>query len=171
MQIRDHIRTIKDFPKPGILFYDISTLLAHPQAWRHTVDLLAIAIRQHQPDLLVGIESRGFLVAAPLALQLGCGFVMARKQGKLPGPTISHTYDLEYGTDTIEIQSDAVMAGTRVVIIDDLLATGGTTAATIALLRSVGAEVRAAAFIIELNGLGGRDKLDVPLTVLVDFDA
>ena len=88
MDIRDHIRTIEDFPKPGILFYDISTLLAHPQAWRHTVDLLAIAIRQHQPDLLVGIESRGFLVAAPLALQLGCGFIMARKKDKLPGPTI-----------------------------------------------------------------------------------
>ena len=171
MDIRDHIRTIEDFPKPGILFYDISTLLAHPQAWRHTVDLLAVAIRQHQPDLLVGIESRGFLVAAPLALQLGCGFIMARKKDKLPGATISHTYELEYGTDTIEIQSDAVSAGARVVIIDDLLATGGTTAATIALLRSVGAEVRAAAFIIELNGLGGRDKLDVPLTVLVDFDA
>lgn len=171
MEIRDHIRTIDDFPKPGILFYDISTLLAHPQAWRHTVDLLAVATRQHQPDLLVGIESRGFLVAAPLALQLGCGFIMARKQGKLPGATISHTYELEYGTDTIEIQADAVEAGSRVVIIDDLLATGGTTAATIALLRSVGADVRAAAFIIELNGLGGRDKLDVPLTVLVDFDA
>lgn len=171
MEIRDHIRTIEDFPKPGILFYDISTLLAHPQAWRHTVDLLAVAIRQHQPDLLVGIESRGFLVAAPLALQLGCGFIMARKQGKLPGPTISHTYELEYGTDTIEIQEDAVAAGSRVIIIDDLLATGGTTAATIALLRSVGADVRAAAFIIELNGLGGRDKLDVPLTVLVDFEA
>lgn len=171
MEVRDHIRTIEDFPKPGILFYDISTLLAHPQAWRHTVNLLAVATRQHQPDLLVGIESRGFLVAAPLALQLGCGFIMARKQGKLPGPTISHTYDLEYGTDTIEIQSDAVEAGSRVVIIDDLLATGGTTAATIALLRSVGADVRAAAFIIELNGLGGRDKLDVPLTVLIDFDA
>ncbi|MCZ6591008.1 MAG: adenine phosphoribosyltransferase [Alphaproteobacteria bacterium] len=171
MDIRDHIRTIENFPKPGILFYDISTLLAHPQAWRHTVDLLAVAIRQHQPDLLVGIESRGFLVAAPLALQLGCGFIMARKKDKLPGPTISHTYDLEYGTDTIEIQSDAVAADTRVVIIDDLLATGGTTAATIALLRSVGADVRAAAFIIELNGLGGRDKLDVPLTVLINFDA
>ncbi|NNE82561.1 MAG: adenine phosphoribosyltransferase [Alphaproteobacteria bacterium] len=171
MEIRDHIRTIEDFPKPGILFYDISTLLAHPQAWRHTVDLLAVATRQHQPDLLVGIESRGFLVAAPLALQLGCGFIMARKQGKLPGPTLSHTYDLEYGTDTIEIQADAVSNGARVVIIDDLLATGGTTAATIALLRSVGADVRAAAYIIELNGLGGRDKLDVPLTVLVDFDA
>ncbi len=171
MEIRDHIRTIEDFPQPGILFYDISTLLAHPQAWRHTVDLLAIAIRQHQPDLLVGIESRGFLVAAPLALQLGCGFIMARKQGKLPGQTISHTYDLEYGTDTIEIQADAVEAGNHVVIIDDLLATGGTTAATISLLRSVGADVRAAAFIIELDGLGGRDKLDVPLTVLVSFDA
>ena len=171
MEIRDHIRTIKDFPKPGILFYDISTLLAHPQAWRHTVDLLAVATRQHQPDLLVGIESRGFLVAAPLALQLGCGFIMARKQGKLPGQTISHTYDLEYGTDTIEIQADAVEAGSRVVIIDDLLATGGTTAATVSLLRSVGADVRAAAFIIELDGLGGRDKLDVPLTVLVGFDA
>lgn len=171
MEIREHIRTIEDFPQPGILFYDISTLLAHPQAWRHTVDLLAVATRQHQPDLLVGIESRGFLVAAPLALQLGCGFIMARKQGKLPGETISHTYDLEYGSDTIEIQSDAVKAGSRVIIIDDLLATGGTTAATIALLRSVGADVRAAAFIIELKGLGGRDKLDVPLTVLVDFDA
>ncbi len=171
MEIRDHIRTIEDFPKPGILFYDISTLLAHPQAWRHTVDLLAVATRQHQPDLLVGIESRGFLVAAPLALQLGCGFIMARKQGKLPGATISHTYDLEYGTDTIEIQSDAVTEGARVVVIDDLLATGGTTAATVALLRSVGADVRAAAFIIELNGLGGREKLDVPLTVLVNFEA
>ncbi len=171
MEIRDHIRTIEDFPQPGILFYDISTLLAHPQAWRHTVDLLAVAIRQHQPDLLVGIESRGFLVAAPLALQLGCGFIMARKQGKLPGQTISHTYDLEYGTDTIEIQADAVEAGNHVVIIDDLLATGGTTAATISLLRSVGADVRAAAFIIVLDGLGGRDKLDVPLTVLVSFDA
>lgn len=171
MEIRDHIRTIEDFPKPGILFYDISTLLAHPQAWRHTVDLLAVATRQHQPDLLVGIESRGFLVAAPLALQLGCGFIMARKQGKLPGPTLSHSYDLEYGTDTIEIQADAVPEGARVVIIDDLLATGGTTAATVTLLRSVGADVRAAAFIVELNGLGGRDKLDVPLTVLVDFDA
>lgn len=171
MEIRDHIRTIPDFPKPGIMFYDISTLLAHPQAWRHTVDLLAVATRQHQPDLLVGIESRGFLVAAPLALQLDCGFVMARKQGKLPGETIAHTYDLEYGTDTIEIQADAIEAGNRVIVIDDLLATGGTAAATVALLRSVDADVRAAAFIIELNGLGGRNKLDIPLTVLLEFDA
>ncbi|MGY8956467.1 MAG: adenine phosphoribosyltransferase [Alphaproteobacteria bacterium] len=171
MDIADHIRTIPDFPKPGILFYDISTLLSHAQAWRHTVDLLAVAIRQHQPDLLVGIESRGFLVAAPLALQLGCGFVMARKSGKLPGKTISHTYELEYGSDTIELQADAVEPGQKVVILDDLLATGGTAGGALTLLRQAGADVRAAAFIIELNGLGGRDHLDIPITSLLEFDA
>ncbi len=171
MDIADHIRTIPDFPKPGILFYDISTLLAHPQAWRHTVDLLAVAIRQHEPDLLAGIESRGFLVAAPLALQLGCGFVMLRKQGKLPGDTTAHTYDLEYGSDTIEMQSDAIKPGQKVVIIDDLLATGGTAGGALTLLRDAGADVRAAAFIIELEGLGGRDHLDVPITSLLQFEA
>jgi adenine phosphoribosyltransferase len=171
MDIADHIRTIPDFPKPGILFYDISTLLSHAQAWRHTVDLMAVAIRQHQPDLLVGIESRGFLVAAPLALQLGCGFVMARKSGKLPGKTISHTYELEYGSDTIELQADAVEPGQKVVILDDLLATGGTAGGALTLLRQAGADVRAAAFIIELNGLGGRDHLDIPITSLLEFDA
>jgi adenine phosphoribosyltransferase len=171
MDIADHIRTIPDFPKPGILFYDISTLLAHPQAWQHTIDLLAVAIRQHEPDVLVGIESRGFLVAAPLALQLGCGFVMARKSGKLPGETISHTYDLEYGSDTVELQSDAIQAGQRVVILDDLLATGGTAGGALTLLRQVGADVRAAAFIIELEGLGGREHLDIPITALLEVDA
>ncbi len=171
MDIADHIRRIPDFPKPGILFYDISTLLSHAQAWRHTVDLMAVAIRQHQPDLLVGIESRGFLVAAPLALQLGCGFVMARKSGKLPGKTISHTYELEYGSDTIELQADAVEPGQKVVILDDLLATGGTAGGALTLLRQAGADVRAAAFIIELNGLGGRDHLDIPITSLLEFDA
>jgi len=171
MDIADHIRTIPDFPKPGILFYDISTLLAHSQAWRHTVDLLAVAIRQHEPDMLVGIESRGFLVAAPLALQLGCGFVMARKTGKLPGKTISHTYDLEYGSDTIELQADAIKPDQKVVILDDLLATGGTAGGALTLLRQAGANVRAAAFIIELKGLGGRDHLDIPITSLLEFDA
>ncbi|MDE0781089.1 MAG: adenine phosphoribosyltransferase [Alphaproteobacteria bacterium] len=171
MDIADHIRTIPDFPKPGILFYDISTLLAHAQAWRHTVDLLAVAIRKHQPDMLIGIESRGFLVAAPLALQLGCGLVMARKTGKLPGKTISHTYELEYGTDTIELQSDAIQEGQKVVILDDLLATGGTAGGALTLLRQAGADVRGAAFIIELNGLGGRDHLDIPITSLLEFDA
>src|SRR5208337_60617 len=102
MDLKQHIRSIPDFPKPGILFYDISTLLAHPTAWRSTVERLASALGPHQPDLLVGIESRGFLVAAPLAYELGHGFAMVRKKGKLPGKTVRFTYDLEYGTDTIE---------------------------------------------------------------------
>ena len=174
MDIGRHIRTIPDFPKPGILFYDISTLLAHNQAWQHTVDLLSVAIRPHDPQMLVGIESRGFLVAAPLALKLGCGFMMVRKQGKLPGDTISYTYDLEYGSDTVEIQADAISKGQRVVLLDDLLATGGTAAATVILLRQAGAEVCSAAFIIELLGLGGReelDALDVPVTSLLEYEA
>ncbi len=171
MNLKDHIRSIPDFPKPGILFYDISTLLANAGAWQHCVDELAAAVEPHEPDLLVGIESRGFLTAAPLALKLGCGFMMVRKKGKLPGETIRHTYDLEYGTDTIEIQSDAVTEGQRLVVLDDLLATGGTAAAAVTLLRSVGADVRAAVFIVELNFLNGRDKLDLPITSLVGYDS
>lgn len=171
MNIADHIRTIPDFPKPGILFYDISTLLAHPGAWRHTIDQLAEAVRPHKPDLLMGIESRGFLVAAPLALELGCGFAMIRKTGKLPGETVSHTYDLEYGSDTIEMQADAVRPGQKVVLLDDLLATGGTAAGALTLIRGAGAEVTAAAFIIELDGLGGREHLDIPVTALLTLDA
>lgn len=170
MDIGEHIRHIPDFPKPGILFYDISTLLAHAKAWRHTIDLLSVATRHFDPDLLVGVESRGFLVAAPLALQLGCGFAMCRKQGKLPGATVSHTYDLEYGSDTIEMQADAVRPGQRVIVMDDLLATGGTATATVALLRELGAEPCAAAFIIELTGLKGRARLDVPITALIQYE-
>ena len=151
MDLKQHIRGIPDFPKPGILFYDISTLLAHAGAWKETVHRLAEALAPHRPDLLVGIESRGFLVAAPLAFTLDCGFVMVRKKGKLPGATIPYTYDLEYGTDTIEIQADAIAAGQRVVVLDDLLATGGTMAAAIRLCRMVGGNVVAAACIIELS--------------------
>jgi adenine phosphoribosyltransferase len=171
IQIKDHIRQIPDFPKPGILFYDISTLLAHAQAWHATVDVLAAAIRPHRPDLLVGIESRGFLVAAPLALKLDCGFVMVRKKGKLPGTTIPHSYNLEYGTDTVEVQADAVSRGQRVVVLDDLLATGGTLSAAIALLQKVGADVRAAACSIELVFLNGRSKLSVPFISVVSYDS
>jgi adenine phosphoribosyltransferase len=171
VNIKDHIRGIPDFPKPGILFYDISTLLAHPKAWRATVDRLAEAIGPHKPDVLAGIESRGFLVAAPLAFALGCGFIMVRKGGKLPGATIPYTYDLEYGTDTIEIQADAVKPGQRLVLVDDLLATGGTMNAAIKLLRQVGGEVKAAACIIELTFLKGRAKLDVPVTSLISYDS
>jgi adenine phosphoribosyltransferase len=171
MDLKQHIRGVPDFPKPGILFYDISTLLAHPEAWQETVKRLDIALRRHKPDLLVGIESRGFLVAAPLAYSLGCGFVMIRKKGKLPGPTIRYTYDLEYGSDTIEIQADAVSKGQRVVVMDDLLATGGTMHAAIDLVRKVGGTVCAAACIIELSFLGGRKKVDVPFTSMVAYDS
>jgi adenine phosphoribosyltransferase len=171
MDLKHHIRGIPDFPKPGILFYDISTLLAHAEAWQATVARLEEAIKPHRPDLLVGIESRGFLVAAPLALRLKCGFVMIRKKGKLPGATIPYTYDLEYGTDTLEIQADAIKPGRRVAVLDDLLATGGTLAAAVRLCRMVGAEVVAAACIIELRFLNGRSKLDVPLTSVVSYES
>ena len=170
MDIKDHIRAIPDFPKPGILFYDISTLLAEPDAWQVAMGRMAKLISRHRPDVLAGIESRGFLVAAPLALKLGLGFVMVRKKGKLPGPTNPHEYALEYGTDTIEIQNDAVQPGERVVILDDLLATGGTLAASIELFRKAGAEVVGTACMVELNFLGGRAKLDVPFDALVAYD-
>lgn len=170
MDIKDHIRSIPDFPKPGILFYDISTLLAHADAWSVAMGRLAKVVSRHAPDLLAGIESRGFLVAAPLALKLGLGFVMVRKRGKLPGPTVAHTYALEYGTDIVEIQSDSVVAGQRVVILDDLLATGGTMNAAIELFRKMGADVVGAACLIELTFLNGRQRLDVPFNALVAYD-
>jgi adenine phosphoribosyltransferase len=171
MDLKKHIRSIPDFPKPGILFYDISTLLAHPHAWRATVTQLADALRPHQPDLLVGIESRGFLVAAPVAYALGCGFAMIRKQGKLPGKTVRFTYDLEYGSDTIEMQQDAIAPGQRVGVLDDLLATGGTMQAAIDLVRRQGGVVAAAACIIELSFLQGRNRIDVPLATMVTYES
>jgi adenine phosphoribosyltransferase len=171
MDLKQHIRAVPDFPKPGILFYDISTLLAHAGAWHETVNQLAAALTPHKPELLVGIESRGFLVAAPLAFHLGCGFVMVRKKGKLPGPTIAHRYDLEYGTDTIEIQADALRKGMRVAILDDLLATGGTMEAAVALCRKVGGNVVAGACIIELSFLGGRRKLDLPFSSVLAYES
>ncbi|MGQ0663153.1 MAG: adenine phosphoribosyltransferase [Pseudomonadota bacterium] len=169
MDLKTRIRDVPDFPKHGILFRDISPLLADREAWRITVERLAEAVAPFKPDLLAGIESRGFLVTAPLALMLGCGFLMVRKHGKLPGATIPHTYSLEYGTDTIEIQNDAVRAGQRVVVLDDVMATGGTLAASIALLRKAGADVRAAACIIELSFLNGRGRLDVPFHSLISY--
>ena len=170
MDLKEHIRGIPDFPKPGILFYDISTLLAHADAWQVAMGRLAKIVGGYRPDVLAGIESRGFLVAAPLALKLGCGFVMVRKTGKLPGPIIPHEYALEYGTDTIEIQEDAVHPGQRVALVDDLLATGGTMNASIELFGKLGAEVVGAACIIELTFLGGRSKLNVPFEALIAYD-
>ena len=171
MDLKDYIRGIQDFPKPGILFYDISTLLRDADAWSVAMGRMARLVRMHQPDLIAGIESRGFLMAAPLALKLGCGFIMLRKRGKLPGPTIGYDYALEYGTDRIEIQADAVQPGQRVVVVDDLLATGGTMAAGIQLLRQVGSVVPAVAALIELTFLAGRVKLDVPFEALVAYDS
>jgi adenine phosphoribosyltransferase len=171
MDLKDHIRGIPDFPKPGIVFYDISTLLRDADAWQVAMGRLARIVRAYQPDMIAGIESRGFLMAAPLALKLGCGFIMLRKRGKLPGATIGFDYALEYGTDRIEIQADAVHKGQRVIVVDDLLATGGTMAAGISLLRQVGAMVPAAAALIELTFLGGRSRLDVPFEALVSYDS
>ncbi len=171
MDLKDHIRAIPDFPKEGILFYDISTLLADADAWQVALGRLAKIVGRYQPDMLAGIESRGFLVAAPLASRLGLGFTMIRKKGKLPGGTIGHEYDLEYGTDTIEIQADAVKKGQRVVILDDLLATGGTMAASIELLNKVGAKVVGTACIIELTFLNGRSRLNgIPFETLIAYD-
>ncbi|MGE0416769.1 MAG: adenine phosphoribosyltransferase [Acetobacteraceae bacterium] len=171
MDLKDHIRGIPDFPKPGILFYDISTLLRHADAWQVAMGRMANTVRAHHPHLIAGIESRGFLMAAPLAVKLGCGFIMIRKRGKLPGETIGLDYALEYGTDRVEIQADAVQPGQRVVVVDDLLATGGTMAAGIDLLRKVGATVPAAAALIELTFLNGRSRLDVPFDALVSYDS
>ena len=171
IDLKKHIRSIPDFPKPGILFYDISTLLAHAKAWHATIERMADALRPYKPDVLAGVESRGFLLAAPLALALNTGFVMMRKQGKLPGSTVRHTYALEYGTDTIEIQQDAIKKGARVVLVDDLLATGGTMAAAVKLLEQVGGVVPAAACVIELTFLEGRKKLDVPVEALLKYDS
>jgi adenine phosphoribosyltransferase len=171
MDLKDHIRGIPDFPKPGILFYDISTLLRHADAWQVAMGRLARIVSVYQPDLIAGIESRGFLMAAPLALKLGVGFVMLRKRGKLPGAVVGLDYALEYGTDRIEIQADAITPGQRVLVVDDLLATGGTMAAGISLLRQVGAEVPAAVALIELTFLGGRERIDVPFDSLVSYDS
>jgi adenine phosphoribosyltransferase len=170
MDLKTRIARIPEFPKPGILFYDISPLLGDGAAWREAVDRLGELVRPYRPDLLVGIESRGFLAAAPLAYALGVGFAMVRKRGKLPGNLVGHDYALEYGTDRVEIQADAVKAGQRVVVLDDLLATGGTMAAAVKLLRICGGEVVAVAVLIELGFLAGRAQLDVPVEALMRFD-
>ena len=171
IDLKTYIRGVPDFPKDGILFYDIGTLLAHGGAWQETIERLKPIIAAEKPDCLVAVESRGFLVAAPLAAQLGIGLVMVRKKGKLPGATKAHSYALEYGTDTIEIQEGVIQKDARAVVIDDLLATGGTAAAAIHLARQMGALVTRAAFVIELTFLMGREKLDVPVSSLLAYES
>jgi adenine phosphoribosyltransferase len=170
MDLENYIGKIPDFPKPGILFYDVSPLLACPKAWRAAIRQIATIVEDFEPDLLCGIESRGFLLSAPLALELDLGFTMIRKPGKLPGETIGIDYDLEYGSDRLEIKADVIQKGQKVVVLDDLLATGGTLKATIELVRSCGATVVAAVCLVELTNLGARDRLDVPVVSLMEFE-
>jgi adenine phosphoribosyltransferase len=154
------IRSVPDFPKKGILFYDITTLLKDKKALREVIDLLARHYSNKKIDIVAGIESRGFIFAPALAYQLGAGFVPVRKPGKLPAATLNATYDLEYGKDTLEIHRDAVEKGQRVLVVDDLLATGGTAAAVIKLISQLGGDVVGMAFLVELEFLNGRKKLN-----------
>ena len=166
------IRTIPDYPKPGILFRDITTLLADGPGLRETIAILAERYRDRRIAKVAGIEARGFILGGALAERLGVGFVPIRKRGKLPFETIGHDYELEYGTDRVEIHRDAVVPGERVVLIDDLIATGGTALAGHTLLRSLGAEVVEACFVIDLPDLGGRKRLDgagCPSFAVIDF--
>ena len=168
--LRARVRDVPDFPKPGILFRDLTPLMGDGVALREAVDLLAEAAVRHRPELIVAIESRGFIFGAPVAASLGVGFVPVRKPGKLPHKTRRRSYDLEYGTDALEMHADAVVAGARVVVVDDLLATGGTAAATVALVREIGGEVVGAAFVVELELLRGRDRLaGVPVDALLTY--
>jgi adenine phosphoribosyltransferase len=153
------IREVPDFPKPGILFYDITTLLKDKTGFKNVIDAMSERLASHRPDLVLGIEARGFIFAPALAYHLGAGFVPVRKPKKLPAETERITYDLEYGTDTLEIHKDAVKPGSRVVIADDLLATGGTAAAAVRLVEKLGGKVSAVAFVIELEFLKGRERL------------
>ena len=158
--LKEKIRHIPDFPKPGILFYDVTTLLRDPDGFRLAIDALSEPYGGAGISLVVGIESRGFILGAAVADRLGAGFIPVRKLGKLPSTTIRATYDLEYGSDSLEMHNDAIDAGQRVLIVDDLLATGGTARATVDLVRQGGGDVAGIAFLIELVGLNGRKKLE-----------
>ncbi|HEY3072415.1 MAG TPA: adenine phosphoribosyltransferase [Candidatus Limnocylindrales bacterium] len=157
--LRAKIREIPDFPKPGILFYDITTLLKDPDAYREAIDLMVEPFRNDRIDVVVGMESRGFIFSAPMAYQLKAGLVPVRKLGKLPAETITVEYALEYGSNTLEIHRDAIEPGQRVLIVDDLLATGGTVGGTIELIERLRGEVVGLAFLVELEFLKGRDRL------------
>ena len=170
MDLKAHIRDIPDFPKPGILFRDITPLLGNPAAMQYGIDQLAEQVTDYRADYIVGIESRGFIFGMPLAYKLGVGFAPVRKPGKLPAAVHAASYALEYGSDTLELHQDAFSTGSRVLIIDDLIATGGTAAATAELIEQTGCTVAGFGFLIELVGLGGRAKLpDVPITVLLQY--
>jgi len=171
--VRQTVRQVPDFPKPGILFLDITTATKDAKAMNLMVDFLYEKFKDEKIDYIAGIESRGFIFGAPLACKLNAGFVPIRKPNKLPADTIKETYSLEYGTDTIEMHADALKEGDRVLVIDDLLATGGTAVAACNLVKKVGAEVVASAFIIELDPLKGREKIEatgVKVVSMLNYD-
>lgn len=171
MNLAEHIRDIPDFPKPGILFKDITTLIGHPAAFRASLDQFERRLEGYGADAIVAVEARGYIFGAPLADRMGIRFVPVRKPGKLPYDTISEDYELEYGSNTLEIHSDAVKEGEKVIIIDDLIATGGSAAATVALIRKLGGDVIGFACVIELAFLAGRQRLGgVPVESLLVVD-
>jgi len=159
-ELRAKIREIPDFPKPGILFYDITTLLKDAAAFREAVDLMLAPYRDERIDIVVGMESRGFIFSAPMAFELNAGLVPVRKLGKLPAETLTVEYALEYGSNTLEIHRDAISPGQRILIVDDLLATGGTVKGTIELVERLKGDVVGLAFLVELDFLKGRDRLE-----------
>ncbi|ATO32088.1 Adenine phosphoribosyltransferase [Dickeya dianthicola] len=170
--IKNSIKSIPDYPKPGILFRDVTSLLENPQAYSASIDMLVKRYQDAGITKVVGTEARGFLFGAPVALALGVGFVPVRKPGKLPRATLSESYELEYGSDTLEIHADSITASDNVLVVDDLLATGGTIEATVKLIRRLGGQVSDAAFIINLFDLGGQQRLEsmgIACYSLVDF--
>nr|MBI3612327.1 adenine phosphoribosyltransferase [Nitrospirota bacterium] len=170
MDYKKLIREVPDFPKPGILFYDITTLLKDAQAFRAVQDELVARYRDRGISKIVGIESRGFILGSPLAYQIGAGFVPVRKPGKLPADTYEVKYNLEYGSNSLAIHRDAIAMGERVLVVDDLLATGGTAAATISLIRQLGGDIAGMVVLVELTDLKGRDKLDgCPLHAMITY--
>ena len=172
VDLRGVIRSVADFPKPGIVFRDITTLIADPRAMRYVVDRLADEVVRRQAEVILAAEARGYIFGAALAYKLDLPLVIVRKPGKLPAETVSTTYELEYGTDTLEIHTDAIKSGQRVMLIDDLLATGGTIVACARLAEKLGGKVVGAAFVIELSFLKGRQKLDpIPVYSIVDYES
>ncbi|MCK5920037.1 adenine phosphoribosyltransferase [Ferrimonas aestuarii] len=171
--IKDSIKTVPDYPKPGIMFRDVTSMMENAEAFTASIELLTEEFSGLGITKIVGTEARGFLFGAPLAIALGVGFVPVRKPGKLPRKTIGQSYDLEYGQDTLELHVDAIEAGDKVLVVDDLLATGGTIEATVSLIRSLGGEVEHAAFVISLPDLGGEAKLKdlgLKITTLCEFE-
>jgi len=160
MPIKSRIRTIPHYPKQGIMFRDITTLLKDPVGLRLTIDEIVKRYKRHKVSKVAGIESRGFIIGAPVAYLLGVGFVPIRKKGKLPGETIGHDYELEYGADRIEIHTDAIAKGERILLIDDLIATGGTAEAAATLIRKMGGEIIECCFVVDLPDIGGRERLE-----------